>query len=146
MKKFFVTAAVVVAGFGFTACSSDDDNSQADNNLRVGDWKAVELSYIRPDTGETHTLPFSMITGGCDVDDLELRQNNTVDLETESKVDEVCVEAHIAGSWNDTSVTVEGEETAREIISVTSTELVLKYTMTYGGFGTTEVTVRYIKS
>lgn len=149
-KKVLFASAVVVAGLGFTACSSDDDNNPViDANLRVGEWKAVELSYSFTIPGgepQTHTFPFSTITNGCDVDELELRANNSVDLETESKVGEVCTEAHIAGTWTDTAITVQGEETPREVVSVTASELVLKYMMEYGNYGTTEVTVKYTRS
>lgn len=143
-KKVLFASAIVVAGLGFTACSSDDDNT-VETNAMVGEWKAQTVSYVRPDTGQTMTHDFSMITGGCDVDELELRSNNVADLEIESKVAENCVESHIAGTWNDTSVTIAGEEAAREVVSVSATELVLKYEMTWG-YGTTEVTVNYKKS
>ena len=145
MKNIFVGAALAVAALGFTACSSDDDNNV--ESPMVGDWKAETLSYVRPDTGETMTHPFSheLISEGCDVDELELKANNIADLEIESKVDEACVESHIAGTWTDTIITILGETTPREVISVSSTELVLKYNMTIG-FGTTDVTVKYSKS
>lgn len=143
MRKIFVLTALSAISFGFTACSSDDDNPS--QNPMVGDWKAQTVSYVRPDTGETMTHDFALITNGCDVDELELRQNNVADLERENKVESVCVENHTAGTWNETSVSIEGEEASREVVSVTSTELLLKYTMTYQ-FGTTEVTVKYSKS
>lgn len=142
MKNIFVTATLVVIAFGFTACSSDDDNNVAQSPM-VGEWKAQTVSYVRPDTGETMTHDFSMITNGCDVDDLELRADNVADLERESG--EGCLESHTAGTWNETSVTIVGEELAREVISVTATELTLKYNMTWG-YGTTDVTVKYSKS
>lgn len=151
-KKVLFASAVVVAGLGFTACSSDDDNPTVEANPLVGEWKAETISYdfVNPQTGETmtNTHPFShpMISEGCDVDELELRANNVADLEIESKVDNACVESHIAGTWNDTSVTIEGETPAREVVSVTATELKLKYMMTFPAFGTTEVTVTYLRS
>lgn len=149
-RKILFASACVIAGLGFTACSSDDDNNPTlETNLLVGDWKATELSYTFTIPGgepQTHTFPFSQITDGCDVDELELRANNSADLETENKVDEVCVESHTAGTWNDTSVTIEGEEAAREVISVDATKLVLKYMMNYGNYGSTAVTVSYSRS
>lgn len=144
MKNIFVAAALTVAALGFTACSSDDDNNVAQSPM-VGEWKAQTVSYVRPDTGEIMTHDFSMITNGCDVDELELRANNVADLEIESKVNDVCVEAHKPGTWSDAKVTIEGEELSREVISITATELVLKYNMTWG-YGTTDVTVKYVRS
>jgi len=141
MKKIFIALALIAAGSGFTSCSSDDDQGSA----MLGDWKAVEFTYQIPDSDETHTFPFNMITNGCDVDELDLEANNTADLETEAKVNETCVESHTTGTWNETSVTINGEENPREVISVTNTELKLKYVMTYENFGTTEVTVKYTK-
>lgn len=143
-KKVLLTSAVLVAGLGFTACSSDDDNNTTPNPL-LGDWKAQTVSYVRPDTGETMTHDFAMITNGCDVDELELKADNIADLETESKIDGVCVEAHAPGTWNENSVTILGETAPRQIVSVSGTELLLKYMMTYQ-FGTTEVTVKYSRS
>lgn len=143
MRKVFVLATLAVASLGFTACNSDDDNTTT--NPMIGEWKAQTLSYVRPDNGQTMTHDFSLITGGCDVDELELRQNNTADLEREGKIDEVCVESHTAGTWNENSVTIEGETAPREVISVSATELVLKYNMTWQ-FGNTDVTVKYTKS
>lgn len=142
-KKVLFASAVVVAGLGFTACSSDDDNPTVEANPLVGEWKAQTVSYVRPDTNETMTHDFSMITGGCDVDDLELRADKVADLERESG--EGCPETHTPGTWNDEEISIEGEEKSREIISVSATELVLKYNMTWG-YGTTDVTVKYAKS
>lgn len=151
MKNIFVGAVLAVAAMGLTACSSDDDNNVSQDPM-VGDWKAYELSYsfVNPATGElmTNTHPFSheMISEGCDVDELDLKANNIADLEIESKIDGTCVESHIAGTWNATTITILGETSAREVISVSATELVLKYPMTFTQFGTTDVTVKFSKS
>ena len=142
-KKVLFASAILVAGLGFTACSSDDDNNPpVEANPLVGEWKAETVSYVRPDNGETMTHDYNMITFGCDVDVLTLFADNTSDLEVYDKVEEDCVENHKSGTWNDEAVTVEGEEAPREVISVNDSELELKYEMTYG-YGTTVVTVKY---
>lgn len=144
MKKIFVAAAIIVAAFGFTSCNEDDDNPVNDS-LMVGDWKALEFTYQVPGSDETHTFSFSMITDGCDVDELDLSADNTADLEMETKENEECVEVHTPGTWDETSVMINGEETPREVASVTVTELKLKYAMSYQNFGTVEITVTYTR-
>lgn len=144
MKKIFLVPVLIMGGLGIFSCNSDDDSGSDNNSPMVGEWKAVDLTYEIPGMG-SHTVLFSQITNGCDVDELELRADNSVDLETESNVDGVCEESHTAGTWNETSVTISGEENPREVVSVTNTELQLKYVMTYANYGTTEVTVRYEK-
>lgn len=143
MKKFALALGLLVSSFGFIACSSDDDATPVDNNPMVGDWKAVDLSYTMPN-GETHTFPFASITGGCDVDEIELRANNSAELEIENKVEDVCTEQHISGTWNDEVITFDGVN-PKYVVSVDATTLVLKYEMTYGNFGTIEVTVSYAR-
>lgn len=143
MKKILLASFLV--GMVFTSCSSDDDSGSSNNNPRVGDWKATEITYTIPGMGD-HTVAFSSITQGCDVDELFLKANNTVELETEAKTNEVCVESIITGTWNDTTVSINGESEPRQVISVTNTELVLRYEMTYPQYGTTMVSVKYVKS
>lgn len=145
MKKFFVASIVGLSSLGFIACSSDDDSTPTNNDPMVGSWKATDLTYTVPVIG-THTVPFSATTDGCDVDELELKANNTIDLERESKVNEVCTETHTGGSWNATTVTVEGETEPREVVSATPNAIELKYEMTFGTYGTTYVTVKYVRS
>ncbi len=144
MKKIFLASALFIGGLAFFSCSSDDDSGTGSNNPMVGEWTAVNITYEIPGMG-THTVPFSAITDGCDVDELELKADNSADLETEAKVDGVCVESHSAGTWNDNSVTITGEENPRSVVSVSNSELQLKYVMTYEGYGTTEVVVSYSK-
>ncbi len=143
MKK--IIFASILAGMVFTSCSSDDDSGNGNNSPMVGDWKAVDITYTIPGMGD-HTVPFNAITQGCDVDELDLNANNSANLETEAKNGEVCVETNTAGTWNDTTVSINGETEPRQVISVSNTELVLKYEMEYQPYGTTLVSVKYVKS
>lgn len=143
MRK--IVFASFLAGMVITSCNSDDDSGNGNNNPMVGDWKATEITYTIPGMGD-HTVAFSSITQGCDVDELELKANNTVELETEAKVDGLCVEFTITGTWNEDTVTVNGETEPRQVESVNNSELVLKYEMTYPQYGTTMVSVKYVKS
>ncbi len=143
MKK--IVFASFLAGMLITSCSSDDDSGNGNNNPMVGDWKATEITYTIPGMGD-HTVAFSSITQGCDVDELGLKANNTVELETEAKINEVCVESTTTGTWNDTTVNINGETETRQVISVSNTELVLRYEMTYPQYGTTMISVKYVKS
>lgn len=144
MKKLIFASILGLASFGFVACSSDDDSSTPINtDPMVGDWKAVELSYSIPN-GPSHTFPFSAITAGCDVDEIELRANNSADVEVENKVNEVCAEVHHVGTWNNEVISVEGLND-KQVVSVDANQLVLKYWMTYSTYGDLEVTVKYIR-
>jgi hypothetical protein len=141
MKKLLFASILGLSSLGFVACSSDDDSTPVNADPMVGEWKAVELSYTIPN-GPTHTFPFSAITNGCDVDDIELRANNSADVEVENKVNDVCTEQHYTGTWNNEVVNVEGLN-PKQVVSVDANQLVLKYWMTYGTYGDIEVTVKY---
>ena len=144
MKKLMIASILGLSSLGLVACSSDDDSTpNGNNNPMVGEWKAQTLSYTIPN-GPTHEFPFTAITDGCDVDDIELRANNSAELEVESKVNEVCTEAHYQGSWTEEVVTF-ADQNPKHVVSVSGNELVLKYEMTYGSYGDIEVTVKYAK-
>lgn len=149
MKKIFFVCALAVAGFGLTACSSDDDsnNGTVNTSPMVGEWKAVELSYtMNPnDPNSTHTFPFVVVSQGCDVDELDLKPNYSAELEVENKVDDVCTEKKYFGSWDEEKITLDGINN-KDVVSVSQNELVLKYVMDYGNYGTIEVTVKYVRS
>lgn len=143
MKKFFVASIVGLSSLGFIACSSDDDSTPTNNDPMVASWKAAELSYTIPN-GPSHTFPFSAITQGCDVDEIELRANNSAEVEVENKVNDVCTEQHYVGTWTNEVITLDGIN-PKQVVSVEANKLVLKYWMTYGSYGDIEVTVSYTR-
>lgn len=147
MKKLFFASALILTGLGITACSSDDDSSGGSvvTNPMIGEWEAVELSYIMPGSDTSHTFPFTAITAGCDVDEIVLTSNFASKLDVETKEEGVCIEKTYVGSWDNEKITFDGMNT-KYVVSSSETELVLRYEMTYSTYGDLEVTVKYTKS
>ena len=143
MRKIVLASALVMAGLGFVACDSDDNSG--DQNQMIGTWEATDLSYTMPD-GNSHTWPFDhpSIKQGCATDYLTLSGNNNASLKENNKEGDDCVDVTITGTWNDETVTINGEEEPRRVIDVTETTLTLEYPFTFGQFST-DVTVTYTR-
>lgn len=136
--------AMAVIGFGATACSSDDDNP-TEVNARVGVWEADKLTYTFGDQTNTHDYDHPMFKQGCVTDYLTLDENKSASLKENNKNEsDVCVDEIKTGMWNQNSVTLQGEEQAREILSVSANEMTLKYPLNFMG-QTLEVIVTYKK-
>ncbi|WP_277633060.1 hypothetical protein [Avrilella dinanensis] len=143
MRKIVLASALVMAGLGFVACDSDDNSG--DQNQMIGTWEATDLSYTMPD-GNSHTWPFDhpSIKQGCATDYLTLSGNNNASLKENNKEGDDCVDVTITGTWNDETVTINGEEEPRRVIDVTETTLTLEYPYSFMGFET-DITVTYTR-
>jgi len=141
MKKLVYLSAFLLAGLAVTSCGSDDSSPIKQSPL-IGKWQASSLSYTYP--GGTNTHDFSAIKDGCAVDVIEF-QSDKVTLTEEQKVEDKCTKSTHSGVYTDKIVSMADEDLPRQIISVNSTELVLKYSMEYPKFGRTDVEVKYIR-
>lgn len=144
MKKIILASALAFAGLGFVACDSDD-NTGGEQSLMVGTWEATEFTYTMPD-GNSHTWDFDnpIFKQGCATDYLTLSRNNNASLKENNKEGEDCVDVTTTGTWNEETVTIEGEEQSRTVIDVTETTLKLEYSYSFMGM-VTDITVTYIK-
>lgn len=141
MKKKNLLGVFLLAAAGFFgSCSSDDNNS---NVSLEGEWKAETLSYDIPGV-HSGTFDFDdpMVKQGCATDFLTIKSGGIAELTENNKVDENCIDEVIDGTWTNETVTISGEETPRQISSVSSDELVLIYPFTFMG-QQTDVTVTY---
>jgi len=157
MRKIFFVAALAFAGLNFVACGSDDSsapttdnpNPQPENAL-IGTWKATNLSYsftIPGQDEQKHEFAFDdvRLKQGCATDYLTIAKEATASLKENNKNEAgACVDVVHPATWTDTTVTVHGETKARQVVSVSKTELVLKYEMTFNN-RSTDVNVKYVK-
>ena len=142
MKKIFFIAALAVVGLGATACSSDDDAAAV--NPLVGTWKAETLTYTFGGQTNTHPYDHPMFKEGCATDYLTLNENQSASLKENNKnTEDVCVDETANGVWTEDVITLEGMD-VRNIESVTNSNLVLVYPLTFMG-QTLDITVSYSK-
>ena len=142
MKKILLAAFLGTAVL-LTSCNSDDNTivTPIKSDLE-GTWEAKTFKYTMPD-GQEHEFEFSRIKQGCAVDILTLTADKKAVLKEENKVNEACEPSTTNGTYTAAQITF--GENVREVISVNASDLVLKYEMMYGGFGTADVVVTYGK-
>lgn len=139
MKKLLFASAILVAGLGFTSCSSDDDVAHFENEL-VGTWKAEMLKYDAGVHSGEYPFDHEVFKQGCATDYLTLNADHVASLKENNKLDEACVDVITEGNWNNEKITINGVD--RTVDFVNETELILTYPLTFMG-QTLDVEVSY---
>lgn len=149
-KKNLFAVLFVLAAAVFTACGSDDSGSGSNNNgnnddnptvddntpsnphLMEGEWKAETFTFEI--LGTTYGPENFTVIDGCATDYLTILSAGVVELaENNKNAENECVDTTKTGSWTEQTVTISGEDSPREVISVNETTLTLQYTVTWAG-------------
>lgn len=141
MKKIVKFIAIAVVGFGFVACSSDDDATPV--NPMEGTWVAKTISYDAGAHSGTYPFDHEIFKKGCATDYLTLTADQKASLKENNKNEaDVCVDQISNGTWTTAKVTINGVD--RAVKSSSATELVLVYPINFMG-QTLDVDVLYTK-